>query len=129
MKKYKRIYNISTGIIVFIMLFSMYKMYTPDYDRMHLPNYLRVELTVFKILGIAVLLIPRLPMRLKEWAYAGFGITLISAIVAHYSSGDALARSLEPTFFLGVLIVSNIYMHKVYDRKGMPHDGMRSDRK
>jgi len=77
MKKYKRIYNISTGIIVLIMLFSMYKMYTPDYDRMHLPNYLRVELTVFKILGIAVLLIPRLPMRLKEWAYAGFGITLI----------------------------------------------------
>ena len=115
MKKYKRIYNISTGIIVLIMLFSMYKMYTPDYDRMHLPNYLRVELTVFKILGIVVLLIPRLPMRLKEWAYAGFGITLISAIVAHYSSGDALARSLEPTFFLGVLIVSNIYMHKVYD--------------
>ena len=117
MKKYKRIYNISTGIIVLIMLFSMYKMYTPDYDRMHLPNYLRVELTVFKILGIAVLLIPRLPMRLKEWAYAGFGITLISAIVAHYSSGDALARSLDPIFFLGVLIVSNIYMHKVYDER------------
>lgn len=128
MKKYKRIYNISTGIIVFIMLFSMYKMYTPDYDRMHLPNYLRVELTVFKILGIAVLLIPQMPMRIKEWAYAGFGITLISAIVAHYCSGDALARSLEPTFFLGALIVSNIYMHKVNDKAAMMKNKLPKDR-
>jgi len=113
MKKDKRTYWISTGIIAAIMLFSMYKMYTPDYDRMHLPNYLRVELSVFKILGLIVLLVPQFPMRMKEWAYAGFGITLISAIVAHYSSGDALARSLEPVFFLIALVISNIYLHKL----------------
>lgn len=117
MKKDKRIYWISTGIIAAIMLFSMYKMYTPDYDRMHLPNYLRVELSVFKILGLIVLLVPQFPMRMKEWAYAGFGITLISAIVAHYSSGDALARSLEPVFFLIALVISNIYLHKLTKRQ------------
>lgn len=117
MKKNKRIYWISTGIIAAIMLFSMYKMYTPDYDRMHLPNYLRVELSVFKILGLIVLLVPQFPMRMKEWAYAGFGITLISAIVAHYSSGDALARSLEPVFFLIALVISNIYLHKLNKRQ------------
>jgi len=117
MKKDKRTYWISTGIIAAIMLFSMYKMYTPDYDRMHLPNYLRVELSVFKILGLIVLLVPQFPMRMKEWAYAGFGITLISAIVAHYSSGDALARSLEPVFFLIALVISNIYLHKLNKEK------------
>jgi hypothetical protein len=91
----------------------MYKMYTPDYDRMHLPNYLRIELSVFKILGLIVLVLPQFSIRMKEWAYAGFGITLISAIVAHYSSGDALIRSLEPIVFLTVLAISNIYLYKI----------------
>lgn len=95
------------------MLFSLYKMYTPDYDRMHLPHYLRNELSVFKILGLIVLVLPQFSIRVKEWAYAGFGITLISAIVAHYSSGDALIRSLEPVIFLAVLSLSNIYLYKV----------------
>lgn len=113
MKNDRAIYRITTGIIVFIMLFSMYKMYTPDYDRLHLPNYLRIELSVFKILGLLVLILPRFSMNVKEWAYAGFGITLISAIVAHYNSGDALIRSLEPMVFLVVLAVSNFYMHKL----------------
>ncbi len=113
MKKDKTIYWITTGIIVFIMLFSMYKMYTPDYDRMHLPNYLRIELTVFKIAGLLVLLLPQFSNNIKEWAYAGFGITLISAMVAHYASGDALMRSLEPVIFLIVLSVSNFYMKKL----------------
>ena len=47
------------------------------------------------------------------WAYAGFGITFISAFVAHYCSGDSLARSLDPIVFLIVLAVSNLYFHKV----------------
>jgi hypothetical protein len=113
MKKNKTIYQVTTGIIVLIMLFSMYKMYTPDYDRLGLPNYLRVELSVFKILGLMVLLLPQFSIRMKEWAYAGFGITLISASVAHYSSGDALLRSLEPIIFLIILAVSNIYLYKL----------------
>jgi hypothetical protein len=28
------------------------------------------------------------PARLKEWAYAGFAITLASALIAHFSVGD-----------------------------------------
>lgn len=51
------------------------------------PDYFRVELSWAKLLGIAVLLAP-VPARLKEWAHAGFAITLISALVAHLSVGD-----------------------------------------
>jgi hypothetical protein len=28
------------------------------------------------------------PMRLKEWAWAGFAIDLVSALIAHLSVGD-----------------------------------------
>ena len=51
------------------------------------PAYFRVELSWAKFLGIALLLAP-VPARLKEWAYAGFAITLASALVAHLSVGD-----------------------------------------
>jgi len=113
MKKNKIIYWIATGITSFVMVFSIYKMFTAEYDRFNLPNYFRVELSVFKILGLIVLLIPQFPNRMKEWAYAGFGITLISACVAHYNTGESLLRSLDPLIFLIILAVSNIYLHKM----------------
>ena len=40
-----------------------------------------------KLLGVVLLLAP-VPARLKEWAYAGFAITLASALIAHFSVGD-----------------------------------------
>jgi hypothetical protein len=51
------------------------------------PDYFRVELSWAKLLGVALLLVP-VPARLKEWAYAGFAITLGSALVAHFAMGD-----------------------------------------
>src|SRR5262249_53998719 len=51
------------------------------------PDYFRVELSWAKLLGVALLLAP-VPARLREWAYAGFAITLASALVAHLSVGD-----------------------------------------
>jgi len=51
------------------------------------PAYFRVELALVKLVGVALLLAP-VPARLKEWAYAGFAITLGSALVAHLSVGD-----------------------------------------
>lgn len=54
------------------------------------PGYFRVELSWAKFLGIALLLLP-VSARLKEWAYAGFAITLASALIAHVSVGDGPA--------------------------------------
>jgi hypothetical protein len=51
------------------------------------PDYFRVELSWAKLLGVVLLLAP-VPARLKEWAYAGFAITLASALIAHFSMGD-----------------------------------------
>ena len=51
------------------------------------PGYFRVELSWAKFLGVVLLLAPA-PARLKEWAYAGFAITLASALIAHLAVGD-----------------------------------------
>ena len=51
------------------------------------PDYFRVQLAWAKIVGIVLLLAP-VPARLKEWTYAGFAITLVSALIAHIAVGD-----------------------------------------
>jgi DoxX-like family len=116
MKKDRIIYWTATGIVAAIMLwsalnFSLNKEMKGAFAHLGLPNWFRVELTVAKILGALALLIPAIPNRIKEFAYRGFAITLISAMIAHSSSGDGLA-SLDPLVFLGVLIVSYWYYHK-----------------
>jgi hypothetical protein len=58
-----------------------------------------------------------IPMRVKEWAYAGFGIVFISAPIAHYSSGDGMAMVVPPLVFMAVLILSNVYLHKLSQGK------------
>jgi hypothetical protein len=58
------------------------------FQRMGFPAYFRIELSWAKFAGLAVLLLPMVPARLKEWAYAGFAITLVSALIAHLSIGD-----------------------------------------
>src|SRR5439155_10949262 len=73
------------------------------------PSYFRIELTTAKALGVLALLIPGLPAKAKEFAYFGFGITLISASIAHFSVGDSLPFVVDPLLFLGTLITSYVY--------------------
>lgn len=54
------------------------------------PAYFRIELSWVKLAGVAALLVPMVPSRLKEWAYAGFAITLASALIAHLTVGDGV---------------------------------------
>ena len=48
----------------------------------------RLEFSLAKLAGAIVLLVPMFPARLKEWAYAGFAINLVSAVIAHASISD-----------------------------------------
>ena len=65
------------------------------------------------------LLIPSVPLKVKEFAYFGFAITLVSASIAHFAVGDAGRPPLyafyivDPLIFLGMLIVSYRYFHKL----------------
>ena len=78
------------------------------------PDYFRVMLTIFKVTGALVLLLPFLPGRIKEWAYAGFAITMISAFISHWMvDGFNNGQTLFPLFILGILLVSYVQYHKL----------------
>lgn len=117
MKKDRIIYRITTGIIAFVMLYSIisftffdHAMYKDGaFQHLHLPAYIKVELTIAKILGLLALLIPAMPFKIKEFAYFGFGITLVSAVIAHSSVGDPWYNIVDPLGFLIVLVISYIY--------------------
>lgn len=76
------------------------------------PDYFRIELTVFKVLGALALILPMIPARLKEWAYVGFGITMVSAFIGHAVVDGVNTQTFLPLVFLGILIISYIFYHK-----------------
>jgi hypothetical protein len=83
---------IATALFCLQMGFTAYAQLTlpqvaQAFTHLGFPAYFRVELTWAKFLGIVLLLAP-VPARLKEWAYAGFAITIVSALVAHLAVGD-----------------------------------------
>jgi hypothetical protein len=78
------------------------------------PPYFAYLLGVGKIAGVAVLLASGLG-RYKEWAYAAFGIVVVSACYSHYQSGDGAARALEPLVTGVALVIS--YATRPADRR------------
>ena len=85
-------YWIVTALFCLQMSFTAYaQLRLPEvaeaFKHLGFPDYFRVELSLAKLLGVVLLLAP-VPARLKEWAYAGFAITLGSALIAHLSVGD-----------------------------------------
>ena len=121
MKKDKIIYWISTLTIAAIMSWSTYNFtFNPEYQdafrHFRLPAWFKVELTVAKVFGVLALLTPFVPRLIKEFAYFGFALTLISAPIAHLTAGDSPLLEIGHSFFLITLIVSYVYYHKLEDK-------------
>ena len=92
--KKKTTYWLVKSFISFFMLFTAYFSYShPKYLQfLGFPDYFRIELVTAKAVGAILLLIPQVPLRVKEWIYAGFVIVIVSAIFAHICSHDELFR-------------------------------------
>ena len=71
------------------------------------PVYLLTILGTWKILGVAAVLIPKLPL-LKEWAYAGFLFIMTGAIFSHIATGDSVTE-IWPSLLLLILTVVSWY--------------------
>ena len=117
MKKNTIIYWTTTSLFSVMMLFSASMYFTSpevqsNFVKMGFQDAFRIELGLAKILGALVLLIPFFKGSVKEWAYAGFGITLISASILHASIGDPVSMIVTPLVFLGILSVSHIFWKK-----------------
>jgi hypothetical protein len=121
MTRDKAIYWIATGMVCAVMVFSAinFNLENPvgpmkgAFAHLGFPDYFRIELTVAKTLGVLALLMPGIPFKAKEFAYFGFAITLISASIAHFSSGDPLLFVIDPLLFFGALVTSYVYFNKL----------------
>jgi hypothetical protein len=87
---------ISTALLALQMSFTAYAQLSlpqvaETFAHLGFPAYFRIELSWAKFAGVAALLIPMVPAQLKEWAYAGFAITLVSALIAHLAVGDPVS--------------------------------------
>jgi len=90
----KPLYWVAKGFISLFMLFSAYysQTHAEELRLLGFPDYFRIELVTAKIIGAVLLLIPQVSSRIKEWIYAGFGIAMISALIAHISSNDPVSK-------------------------------------
>jgi uncharacterized membrane protein YphA (DoxX/SURF4 family) len=76
-------------------------------ERLGYPVYLLTLLGVWKILGVAALLIPKFPL-VKEWAYAGIFFVMSGAAFSHIAIGDPMTEII-PSLLLLILAVTSWY--------------------
>lgn len=84
------------------------------------PDYFRQELGIAKLVAAVVIILPMVPLRVKEWAYAGLGITFLSAFIAH-TAVDGASTGIAPLISLVLLVVSYIFLIKRHTAVGAVH--------
>lgn len=78
------------------------------------PDYFRVALTFFKVLGAILLILPQIPARLKEWAYAGFTFDFLFATISLGAvDGWSNGQTYFPLIVLAVLMISYYTYHRL----------------
>lgn len=119
MKKAKILFWVSTSILfLFEGLLPMLTFNSPiavsGITGLGYPLYFVAMLSVFKFLGGLALIIPQVPARVKEWAYAGFMIDFTSAFISIWVvAGLSFMGALLPVLAILVLILSYTQYHKI----------------
>ncbi len=118
MKKNKIIFWTATTLIalfegVIPALTSQTEMAKEGIRHLGYPEYFGNALVVFKILGVLALVIPKIPKRIKEWAYAGFAFDFIFATISHGAVDGVDGQTFFPLVVLAILVISYIYYHKL----------------
>ena len=117
MKKTNIIYWISTAFIflfegVVPALTSQSELAKEGIRHLGYPTYFGIAFTIFKVLGAIVLIVPRFPPRVKEWAYAGFTFDFIIAFISNISVDGFTRVGFLPLVIFAILIISYISYHK-----------------
>ena len=117
-KTTKIVFWISTVLIflfegVMPAFFSQKKESIEGFTHLGYPVYFVTVLTVFKVLGTLALIIPQVPKRLKEWAYAGLTFDFLCACISYCVVDGFGFFALFPLIVLAVLMVSYYCYHKM----------------
>jgi uncharacterized membrane protein YphA (DoxX/SURF4 family) len=105
-------YWATTGLLAALSVFAAFNYLSGSqqsiegFARVGYPQQLRVILGIAKLLGAIALIVPGIA-KLKEWAYAGFTFTWISAFVAHYLAKDG-PSAFMPLILLAFLVISYV---------------------
>lgn len=115
--KQKLAFWIPSALLSLMMLFSSYAyLANPElkaaFGHLGFPDYFRIELAIAKILGVIALILPGLPGNIREWAYGGFGITFISAFIAHAVNADPVSATVMPVVAFTLLAISYLFRFK-----------------
>ncbi|WP_026632970.1 DoxX family protein [Dyadobacter alkalitolerans] len=92
---------VSSGAVQIIKLKEEVDMMT----NLGYPLYFLPIIGVWKMLGVVVVLLPRLPL-VKEWAYAGFFFTMSGAVFSHIAAGDGAKEFFGPILLIVLTVVS-----------------------
>jgi hypothetical protein len=123
MKRTKIIYW-TTTIIIFLFegvmpaLTSQTELAKEGIRHLGYPAYFGTMLVAFKIFGVLALIIPQVPARIKEWAYAGFTFDFIAASLSHAAVDGPGIQTYFPLVFLLILAISYITWHKKTNNAG-----------
>ena len=120
MKKNRIIFWVATTIIILwegIMplstLFFAPEQSTVGTRPLGYPDYFAYALIICKALGVLAISFPRVPAKLREWAYAGLTFNLIFAAISHACVDKNIGFILMPLVVLGILAVSYVYSAKI----------------
>lgn len=94
-------------------LTSQSEMAKQGISHLQYPAYFATALVIFKIIGAIVLMIPQLPKRIKEWAYAGFTFNCLFAAISNTVVDGFGVSTFFPLVILGILAVSYFSYHKL----------------
>ncbi|WP_298533464.1 DoxX family protein [uncultured Algibacter sp.] len=114
----KTIYWTTTLILGVFLIWSAYtylfsKQTIIGVRELGFPDFFRVQLAILKIIAVIILLTPSIPFQVKQWAYSGIGLFLVTAIVAHIAHKDSFLFTLINIFLIMLLVISNFYLNKI----------------
>ncbi|MFL5752993.1 MAG: DoxX family protein [Bacteroidia bacterium] len=120
MKKNRIIFWITTsilflweGLMPLSTILFMPQYVTAGTKPLGYPDYFAYTLIIFKVIGATALMIPQLPGKLREWAYAGLTFNLIFAVISHAVVDKNIGFILMPVVVGIILAVSYIYSQKI----------------
>src|SRR5665213_2793503 len=104
MKGYKVAYWIATTLVSLLgslagIMYFINPIIVGEFKHLGFPDYFRVELGIAQLLGALALILPMVSNRIKDWAYAGFAITFISATTAHVAV-EGISAAMAPLMSL-----------------------------
>lgn len=125
LKTVKIIYRISTILLGLMIISGLFSLWTPqaaeNMAHVGLIDATRLQyiISYAPALGILAIVIPQVPNRLKERAYAGLSFIYLGAFIAHiFIDGLAKPATYPSLIVFALVMVSYAMWHKILKAKG-----------